>query len=130
MLFILPVESIVQNKGGVIMYDPESNKIIKQYVHNKKWKFRIGWRGGTLYGDTFIATDWTDLHYFDVKDWKYIKTFKKKSFNDLHCLRVWKDKLYVVNTGLDAIEIFNDPLNPKFEERIFVFVRCLKLEIK
>lgn len=120
MQFILPVESIIQNKGGVILYDVESNKILKQYVHDKKWT-RVGWRGGKLHGDYLIATDWTDLHYFNVRKWKYEKTFTKTTFNDLHYVEVHNDKLYVVNTGLDAIEIFNDPMNPKFESIEFLF---------
>ncbi len=82
MKLIIPVESIIQNKGGVILYDVDANKILKQYVHKKKWK-RCGWRGGKLYGNFLIATDWSDLHYFNVKTWKYEKTFKKSTFNDL-----------------------------------------------
>ncbi|MCF8019799.1 MAG: hypothetical protein K9L62_10350 [Vallitaleaceae bacterium] len=120
MQFILPVESIVQNKGGVILYDPDSNKILKQYVHDKKWT-RVGWRGGKLYGDYLIATDWNDLHYFNVKKWKYVKTFKKNTFNDLHYVEIHNDKLYIVNTGIDSIEIFKNPMNPEFENIHFVF---------
>lgn len=120
MQFILPVESIIQNKGGVILYDVDSNKILKQYVHNKEWT-RVGWRGGKLYKGYLIATDWNDLHYFNIEKWKYEKTFKKSTFNDLHYIEVHNDKLYVVNTGIDAIEIFNDPMNPKFEKIIFLF---------
>jgi len=127
MKFVIPVESMAQKKGGVILYDPDKNKILKQYVHDKKWKYRVGWRGGTVYGDTLIATDWTDLHFFDLKKWKYIRTFKKSTFNDLHYVRVFRDKLYVVNTGIDAVEVFNDPLDPKFEELIFVFNRNKEL---
>jgi len=126
MKLVIPVESFVQNLGGVILYDPISNKILKQYVHNKKWK-RVGWRGGILHGDYLIATDWQDLHYFNVKNWKYEKTFKKKTFNDLHYIEVHKGKLYVVNTGLDAIEIFNKPMNPEFESLIFLFEKNRRL---
>lgn len=120
MQFILPVESIIQNKGGVILYDVGSNTILKQYVHDKQWT-RVGWRGGKLHGDYLIATDWTDLHYFNVKKWQYEKTFKKNTFNDLHYVEVHDGKLYIVNTGLDAIEIFNNPMDPKFEKMIFLF---------
>jgi len=120
MKLIIPVESIVQNLGGVILYDPLKNQIIKQYVHNKKWK-RVGWRGGKIFQDYLIATDWTDLHYFNIKSWKYERTFKKNTFNDLHYVEVHNDKLYIVNTGLDAIEIFNNPLDPVFERIEFVF---------
>jgi len=120
MKFIIPVESFVQNLGGAILYDPIENKILKQYVHDKKWK-RVGWRGGKLYGDILIATDWQDLHYFNVKEWKYLKTFRKNTFNDLHYIEVHNGKLYVVNTGLDAIEIFKKPMNPEFEKLIFIF---------
>ncbi len=120
MRFVMPVESIVENKGGVIMYDPDSNKILKQYVHDKKWK-RVGWRGGRVYGNHLIATDWNELHYFNIKKWSYEKSFIKNSFNDLHYVEIHDDKLYVVNTGLDAIETFSDPLNPKFEKIDFLF---------
>lgn len=122
MRFILPVESIVQNLGGVILYDPMENKILRQYVHDKKWK-RVGWRGGKLIDDILIATDWQDLHYFDVRKWKYLKAFKKSTFNDLHYVEINNDKLYIVNTGLDAIEIFNYPFDPKFIELIHVYKR-------
>ncbi len=121
MLFIIPVESLDQNKGGVILYDTAENKILKQYVHDEKDWPRCGWRGGKLYGDYLIATDWTDLHYFNVKKWKYEKSFTQNTFNDLHYVQIHNDKLYVVNTGLDAIEIFNDPMDPKLYDRIFVF---------
>jgi len=120
MKLIIPVVSIVQNKGGVILYDVESNTILKQYVHKKEWR-RCGWRGGKLYGDFLIATDWSDLHYFNVRTWEYVKTFKKNTFNDLHYVEVFNNQLYIVNTGLDAIEIFDDPMNPKFKEIIFLF---------
>jgi hypothetical protein len=116
----MPVESIHQNKGGVIIYDPVKNEIIKQYVHTRQWK-RNGWRGGAICGDYLIATDWTDLHYFNYKTWTYEKTFTKNTFNDLHYLKIHNNKLYVVNTGLDAIEIFNDPMKPVFENIHFVF---------
>jgi hypothetical protein len=88
----MPVESIVQNKGGVIMYNPDSNKIMKQYVHDKKWK-RVGWRGGKIYGNHLIATDWNELHYFNIKKWKYDRSFQKNTFNDLHYVEIHKDKL-------------------------------------
>lgn len=128
MKLIIPVESIVQKKGGLILYDTDKNEILNQYVHDKKWEYpRIGWRGGCLYKSFMICTDWTDLHYFNVKKWKYVKTFQKNTFNDLHYVDVHDDKLYVVNTGLDAIEVFSDPINPKFEELIFVFRRNKKL---
>jgi hypothetical protein len=35
--------------------------------------------------------------------------------------------MYVVNTGLDAIEIFNNPMNPEFEKIEFVFKKNPKL---
>lgn len=126
MILVIPVESIVENKGGAIMYDPDSNKIIKQYVHNKKWK-RVGWRGGKVYGDYLIATDWQDLHYFNIKKWKHEKSFSKNTFNDLHYVEVHNDKLYVVNTGLDAIESFDNPMEPKFEKIDFMFNANKKL---
>jgi len=121
--FIIPVESVTQNKGGVILYDPDRNEILNHYVHDKTWKHRVGWRGGILYGDYLIATDWTDLHYFNHKTWKYEKFFKKDSFNDLHYLKIKDDQLYVVNTGLDTIEIFNSPMNPKFVLAITLYHR-------
>ncbi len=124
MKLIIPVESIAQRKGGVILYDPNQNKILKQYVHEKKWKHaRVGWRGGKVYGDYLIATDWTDLHYFNIRKWEYEKTFKKNTFNDLHYVEVYEDKLYIVNTGLDAIEIFKDPMNPRLKNMVFLFDR-------
>lgn len=126
MKLIVPVESIVQNKGGVILYDVDNNKILKQYVHDKEWK-RCGWRGGKLVGNILIATDWTDLHYFDVDKWEYRKTFRKATFNDLHYVEIFDGYLYVVNTGLDAIEVFENPMTPKFKEIIFLFERNPKL---
>ncbi len=111
MRFIIPVESLVQNKGGVILYDPFKNKIIKEYVHDKKWD-RVGWRGGILHKGYLIATDWTDLHYFNIEKWRYEKSFKFRTFNDLHYVKVFNDQLYVVSTGLDRIEVFDNPLNP------------------
>ena len=128
MLFVIPVESIVQNLGGVILYDPDKNEIVKQYVHDKKWRGqRVGWRGGKYFDHFLIATDWTDLHYFDVMNWKYIKSFKKREFNDLHYVEVFDSKLYVVNTGLDAIEIFENPLEPYHVQTIYMFDMFPKL---
>jgi len=120
MKFVIPVESIFENKGGVILYNPITNEIEKQYVHDKEW-IRVGWRGGKLYGDYLIATDWNELHFFNVRKWQYEKSFSKNTFNDLHYIEINNDKLYVVNTGLDAIEVFNNPMDPEFEEIIFVF---------
>ena len=58
MKFLIPIESIGQNKGGIIIYDPEQNKILKQYVHKKRTDLqRSGWRGGVLYGKHLITTD-------------------------------------------------------------------------
>ena len=126
MKLIVPVESIVQNKGGVILYDVDNNEILKQYVHDKKWT-RCGWRGGKLVGNILIATDWNDIHYFDVDKWEYRKTFRKSTFNDLHYVEIFDGYLYVVNTGLDAIEIFENPMTPKFKEIIFLFDKNPKL---
>lgn len=128
MKLIIPVESIVQKKGGVIIYDPDKNKILEQYIHNKEWGgFRVGWRGGKIYGDYLIATDWTDLHIFNWKEWKYVGDYKKDSLNDLHYVEIFDDKLYLVNTGIDAIEVFRNPLTPIHEETIFMFERFKKL---
>jgi hypothetical protein len=120
MLFLIPVEALHQNKGGVIIYDPVKNEILKQYVHTRQWK-RNGWRGGVIYGDYLIATDWTNLHYFNYKTWQYEKSFTKNTFNDLHYLKINNNQLYVVNTGIDAIEIFNNPMDPVFKEIYFLF---------
>ena len=120
MLFIIPVESIGQNKGGVILYNPVKNRIVKEYVHNKQW-LRSGWRGGVIHNDCLIATDWQDLHYFDLGKWEYIKSFQKNTFNDLHYLAIQGKRLYVVNTGLDAVEVFKNPLDPNFIKIDFVF---------
>lgn len=127
MKLIIPVESVTKNKGGVILYDPEKNKILEQYIHDKQWEYRVGWRGGILYKDYLITTDWTDLHYFNHKTWTYEGSFKKKSFNDLHYLKIHDNQLYVVNTGLDTIEIFNNPMKPKFVSAIRMFVRAPKI---
>jgi hypothetical protein len=122
MEFLIPVESIKGNLGGVILYDPHKNEVLKQYTHKKRTDLpRSGWRGGVLFNDTLIATDWTDLHYFDVNKWEYIKSFEYSTFNDLHYLVIKNDKLIVVNTGIDAIETFRDPLEPMLESRIFIF---------
>lgn len=130
MKFVIPIESIIQNKGGVILYDPIKNKILKQYVHYKKWK-RSGWRGGILYGDHLIATDWQDLHYFHIPSWKYhSSSYTFSTFNDLHYLAIKDGLLYIVNTGIDAIEIFSNPINPEFQERIFIFDRIKKYKKK
>jgi hypothetical protein len=126
--FLIPVESIVQKKGGVIIYDPIENKILRQYIHDKEWGGRrIGWRGGKIYGDYLIATDWTDLHIFNWKEWKYVKTIKQTYFNDLHYVDVYDDKLYVVNTGLDSIEIFRNPLDPELHRTVYLFKRFKKM---
>jgi len=120
MKFIIPVENIITNNGGLILYDPIHNAILSQYVHNKHW-IRSGWRGGVVYKDYFITTDWQDLHYFNLKTWKYEYSYKNTVFNDLHYLVINDDKLYIVNTGLDSIEIFHNPLKPIFINRRFVF---------
>jgi len=120
MRLLIPVESIIQNKGGLILYNPETNEIEQQYVHNRDW-IRCGWRGGIVYNDYIICTDWTHLHYFNIKKWEYEKSFTQQTFNDLHYLHIVKNKLYVVNTGIDAIEIFRNPLEPTFRRRIFLF---------
>ena len=120
MKLIIPVESIKFNTGGVILYDPIKNVIEKQYIHGKKWK-RSGWRGGVLHGDHLIATDWTDLHYFNVKKWEYEKSVTKTTWNDLHYLFIHENKLYIVNTGIDAIEVTDDIMNPEKTELRFVF---------
>ena len=120
MKLLIPVESIVQNKGGVILYDPGKNKSLKEYIHNRKWR-RVGWRGGIVYGDYIICTDWNHLHYFNWKEWKYEKSFTKNTFNDLHYLNIKGNKLFVVNTGIDAIEVFRNPLDPSFKNIHLLF---------
>jgi len=129
MYFIIPVESIAKQLGGVILYDPVKHEIVKQYVHNKKW-IRNGWRGGTICGDYFLATDWQEIHYFNIKKWKYEFSKSKSTFNDLHYLQIFNDQLYVVNTGLDAIEVFQDPFNLNKSEIIFIFDRIKSYDPK
>jgi len=122
MKFLIPVESIKGNLGGVILYDPHNNEVLNQYVHTQRKDLpRSGWRGGVLYNNYLITTDWTDLHYFDYVNWKFIKSFKRNTFNDLHCLVINGDLLYIVNTGIDAIEIMSNPLEPKPKDLIFIF---------
>jgi len=127
MRLIIPTESILQNKGGVIIYNYNTGKIEQQYVHNKKWK-RTGWRGGCLYKDTLITTDWTDLHYFDVKKWKYINSYKNNTFNDLHYLEIHNDQLHIVNTGLDCITTTNTPLTPTNIKHEFIFDKIPEIQ--
>jgi len=129
MKFIIPVESIIQNKGGVIEYDPINNKILRQYVHSKKWR-RSGWRGGIIHKDYLIATDWQDLHYFNLKKWKYEKSYTQTTFNDLHYLTIYDNRLYVVNTGLDAIEEIRNPMKPEEGPNFLTFVFSKIPEIK
>lgn len=129
MKFIIPVESIMQNKGGVILYDPEKNKILNQYVHDKTWQ-RSGWRGGIIHKGYFITTDWQDIHYFNIKKWQYEASLSMNIFNDLHYLKIKDGKLYIVNTGLDAITIVDDPLKLKGIETTFIWDKVKEVKRK
>lgn len=120
--FLIPVETTSKNKGGLVLYNVDNNKIEEEYIHNGTGnKKRYGWRGGILYGKYFISTDWTYLHYFDVENWKYINSITYTTFNDLHYLNIINDKLYIVNTGIDAVEVLDNPINPNKKETIFLF---------
>lgn len=128
MKLIIPVESMSQNKGGVILFDCNRNSILNEYVHDREWD-RVGWRGGIIYKNYLIATDWNYLHFFDIKNWKHISSYTKNTFNDLHYLNLNRDKkLFVVNTGIDAIERLkiNDDLSLTPEKIWFVFNRNKK----
>ena len=125
---LVPVESTTHNKGGFVLYDANKNKIEEEYIHGGSEGFqkRLGWRGGILYeGKYLITTDWTHLHYFDIDQWKYIKSITYNTFNDLHYLQIIKNDedhfLYIANTGIDAIEKVKNPLNPQNKETKFIF---------
>lgn len=125
---LVPVETTTHNKGGVVLYDVDKNKIIKEYIHSRQDGFtkRLGWRGGVLYKNKYlITTDWTHLHYFDIYDWKVIRSVTYNTFNDLHYLQIINHEndeyLYIANTGIDAIERLRNPLNIVNKETFFVF---------
>jgi hypothetical protein len=81
----------------------------------------VDWRGGVLYENYFITCDWQDIYYFNTTNWALEYTYSRNYFNNLHYLEVHNDCLFVVNTGLDAIEVFQNPLSLRHTNTHYIF---------
>ena len=70
-----------------------------------------------LDANTLLIASFCAVWRFDVRTWSPTGTLHQRDFNDLHDVHVdhAHDRLYVCNTGLDAIEVFD--LDGRFRGR-------------
>jgi hypothetical protein len=68
--------------------------------------FSMQFKFGQLYDESYIFPTSTEVIFFDKRDWTVVQTITHPTFNDLHCTAVFDDELYVVNTGVELVQIF------------------------
>jgi hypothetical protein len=80
--------------------------------------FSMQFKFGHCYDDKFILPTSTEIVIFDRTNWEIIQTISHPTFHDLHCVKVFQNRLYVVNTGLEMVQIFD--FNGNYEGEINV----------
>jgi hypothetical protein len=104
--FELPDGKLVRQKKYVSAPD----RIGKNF--NMQFKF------GQHSDNKLILPTGTEIVILNRDSWDVMQTISHPTFNDLHCVKVYRRKLYIVNTGLEIVQIFD--LNGNCHEEINV----------
>ena len=67
----------------------------------------LGW----ISTNQLVACDFNSIFIIDSSTWKITKSNKGDELNDLHHLSVKDDRVFLVNTGRDSIDVFDFNLN-------------------
>lgn len=60
----------------------------------------------------FFISDYNSVLLIDPSDWEIIAIWHSPDMNDLHDIKIYNNKVYIVNTGNESIDIYSD--NGKF----------------
>ena len=71
--------------------------------------FSMQFKFGLIYDGGFIFPTSTEILFIDNRNWEITKSLSHPTFNDLHCVAVFEGDLYVVNTGLEIVQVFTLP---------------------
>jgi hypothetical protein len=65
------------------------------------------YKGGCIYRDRFYVVTNTEVLVYDISDWSLKMVMSLSSFNDLHGVHVDDNHVYVCNTGLEIVHVFD-----------------------
>jgi len=95
--------------GRIVELDANTGTVNEIMQFEQPPRLRVagkGFTGGTWLSDGKLAVCGASAVYFFV-DGVHKDTWALPSFNDLHGLCAHGNRIYVVNTGLDTIDVFN-----------------------
>ena len=100
------------DKAALKLIDWDSGRELESLEYKTPQEFYPGsdnmqFKAGSVYGDHFIVVTDTEVLFLNVNHFRVDKRITISSFNDLHYATVHNDSLYVVNTGLDIIQIID-----------------------
>ena len=87
----------------------ESRRIIQYRPDDSRQVARKGFTGA-VWADpaTFLVCSFNAVHRYDPRTWRETGRLQQNDFNDLHHVTVdAMGTIYVCNTGLDAVEVFD-----------------------
>jgi hypothetical protein len=88
-------------------------KALKKEITYEPARMHIGsglsrqYKGGCLYRGRFYVVTNTEVLVYDTNDWSLQAVVSLKNFNDLHGVHVDDDHIYVCNTGLEIVQVFD-----------------------
>ncbi len=123
MLFIvsmgIPKQNVKQlnegfrfEKAVIQLIDWNRKKVVKEIEYSSPEKhvgknLSIQFKGSCLHGEDYFVVTNTEILRYDLNSWCLEDVISLKSFNDLHGVIRSGNCLYIVNTGLEMIQIFD-----------------------
>jgi len=99
--FIFEIDFFSNQKNKIIRYIPPEDLLVP----------RKGFTGAVWCGvpgkSDLLVCGYCALYRFSPPDWKITGTLHQPCMNDLHHVNLYKDNIYLVNTGLDTIDVFD-----------------------
>jgi len=100
--FVKEIDIFKKTESDIIRYTPPNNLLVP----------KKGFTGATWMGEPakshLLVCGFSSLYRFSPPKWQLTGILHQPCMNDLHHVSVYNQKIYVVNTGLESIDIFNE----------------------
>ncbi|ETR71908.1 MAG: hypothetical protein OMM_02133 [Candidatus Magnetoglobus multicellularis str. Araruama] len=99
--FVKEIDIFKQTTSDIIRFTPPSNLLVPQ-----KGFTGANWMGKPLTSDLLVC-GFCAIFRFSPPDWKLSGILHQPCMNDLHHVAIYDEKIYIVNTGLESIDVFD-----------------------
>lgn len=102
---VVKIDLISEESYEIINYDPPDHlKIPGKGFTGACWLITEG-------GVDFLICGFAAIYRFNPKNWELKGIYHQPSFNDLHHISIYNNRIYIVNTGFDRIEVYDINFN-------------------